>query len=250
MGSQARQSHARTPHESNDESSALPVAERFVSINGEGRNAGRLAAFVRFVGCNLSCSYCDTRWACVPDCPHEAMDVAQICDWVGSTGAELVTLTGGEPLLQPRAATLLAALSAVPAVRQVEVETNGSIDLAPFVHQRDENACAAALPVSFTMDWKLPDSGMQDRMHEGNLAQLDHRDVVKFVASSRQDLDAMRAMCERHGLFERTNVFVGPVFGKIDPADVVAYLQEHSLVRATLQLQLHKLIWPGMDKGV
>ena len=39
------------------------VVETFVSINGEGKKAGRLAMFIRLKGCNLNCSYCDTTWA-------------------------------------------------------------------------------------------------------------------------------------------------------------------------------------------
>ena len=39
------------------------VAEIFSSINGEARRAGELATFVRFAGCNLNCTYCDTKWA-------------------------------------------------------------------------------------------------------------------------------------------------------------------------------------------
>ena len=45
------------------------VAEHFISINGEGQRAGELALFVRFVGCNLSCSWCDTKWANSPTAP-------------------------------------------------------------------------------------------------------------------------------------------------------------------------------------
>ena len=41
----------------------MRVAEKFISINGEGTRAGELAVFVRFTGCNLRCSYCDTMWA-------------------------------------------------------------------------------------------------------------------------------------------------------------------------------------------
>lgn len=39
------------------------IVEKFVSINGEGKKSGELAIFFRFAGCNLSCSYCDTKWA-------------------------------------------------------------------------------------------------------------------------------------------------------------------------------------------
>ena len=39
------------------------IAESFVSINGEGKKAGRLSMFIRLRGCNLNCSYCDTKWA-------------------------------------------------------------------------------------------------------------------------------------------------------------------------------------------
>ena len=74
----------------------MRVAEKFISINGEGTRAGELAVFVRFTGCNLRCSYCDTMWANEPGCPYEEMSPAQICDYVQSTGIKNVTLTGGE----------------------------------------------------------------------------------------------------------------------------------------------------------
>ena len=60
----------------------MRVAEKFISINGEGTRAGELAVFVRFTGCNLRCSYCDTMWANEPGCPYEEMSPAQICDYV------------------------------------------------------------------------------------------------------------------------------------------------------------------------
>lgn len=44
----------------------MKVVEKFTSINGEGTRAGELAVFVRFKGCNLRCSYCDTMWAMKP----------------------------------------------------------------------------------------------------------------------------------------------------------------------------------------
>ena len=49
----------------------MKVVEKFTSINGEGTRAGELAVFVRFKGCNLRCSYCDTMWANEADCSYE-----------------------------------------------------------------------------------------------------------------------------------------------------------------------------------
>ena len=80
----------------------MPVAERFVSVNGEGVRAGRLASFVRFAGCNLRCSYCDTMWANEPGCHVEDLRVEDIAAWVAAQPAACTTLTGGEPALQPQ----------------------------------------------------------------------------------------------------------------------------------------------------
>ena len=76
------------------------VVESFLSINGEGKKAGQLAAFIRFAGCNLNCSYCDTLWANQPDTVFEWRTKEEIYERIRSFGVVNVTLTGGEPLLQ------------------------------------------------------------------------------------------------------------------------------------------------------
>ena len=53
------------------------VVETFVSINGEGKKAGRLAMFIRLKGCNLNCSYCDTTWANKRDARCELLTAPQ-----------------------------------------------------------------------------------------------------------------------------------------------------------------------------
>ena len=68
--------------------STYQVVEKFVSINGEGRRAGELAAFIRFKGCNLQCSYCDTSWANEPGCESERLTKEEILSWRGTTFAE------------------------------------------------------------------------------------------------------------------------------------------------------------------
>ena len=154
----------------------MRVAEKFISINGEGTRAGELAVFVRFTSCNLRCSYCDTMWANEPGCPYEEMSPEQICDYVRSTGIKNVTLTGGEPLLQKDMGELIGLLIKNCCVR-VEIETNGAVDLRPF----------AELPEGrplFTMDYKLPSSGYEDRMiaevrqpGRSGEGRRDHREV-------------------------------------------------------------------------
>ena len=78
----------------------MKVVEKFTSINGEGTRAGELAVFIRFKGCNLRCSYCDTMWANEPDCQYKEETPEEILNYVLETGIRNVTLTGGEPLLQ------------------------------------------------------------------------------------------------------------------------------------------------------
>ena len=171
----------------------LPVAERFVSVNGEGRAAGKLAAFIRFTGCNLACSYCDTMWANAPAAAEcaERVSVADLVAWARETRVECITLTGGEPALQPEIPRLVRALLAGPGPLgrglRVEIETNGAADLRELASLRGE---CASLPgsLTFTVDWKLPASGMEDRMLRENFALLDARDTVKFVCGGEGDL--------------------------------------------------------------
>ena len=105
--------------------------------------------------------------------------------------------------------------------------------------------------LSFTMDCKLPSSGMDDQMQPDNYAVLDERDTVKFVIGDEGDL--RRPCCNRSTSFnlqERCQVYLSPVFGQMDPARIVEFMQDNGLDRATLQLQLHKIIWPHVDRGV
>lgn len=233
----------------------LPVAERFVSVNGEGRAAGKLAAFIRFTGCNLACSYCDTMWANAPVAADRAerVSVADLVAWACETRVECVTLTGGEPALQSALPSLVCALLAEPGPLErglrVEIETNGAADLRELAQLRE--ACAS-LPgsLTFTVDWKLPASGMEDRMLRENFALLDARDTVKFVCGGEGDLARMLEVSRELGLPNRVPVYLSPVFGRLNPARIVDFMQENNLTWATAQLQLHKIIWPGVEKGV
>ncbi len=234
---------------------SFPVVERFVSVNGEGLAAGRPAAFIRFAGCNLRCDYCDTAWASESDAPVEPLAALELLQWVCGTGVSAVTLTGGEPLLQPHLGDLVQLLLAVrdPWPLRVEVETNGSCDLAPLAALR-ERATADGLPGSLhlTVDWKMPVAGAEaaGAMMEGNYRLLDGRDAVKFVVGSADDVALAGRCADGAGLWDRCTVLLSPVWGSIQPAELVQAMEDCGLHRARLQLQLHKIIWPGEAKGV
>lgn len=217
-----------------------PVVEKFVSINGEGTRAGELAVFIRFRKCNLSCSYCDTRWANADDCDAELLSPEQIAGYVYGTGVKNVTLTGGEPLLQEELYTLIEMLA--EQGNRVEIETNGSISIAELSEKEYRP--------SFTLDYKLPDSGMESAMELGNYNYLQAEDTVKFVSGSITDLERAVEIIEKYELTKKCSVYISPVFGKIEPADIVEFMKNKRLNGVKLQLQLHKFIWNPEERGV
>ena len=117
------------------------VKELFLTLQGEGGQAGRAAVFCRFTGCNLwsgreqdraaaACTFCDTDFFGM-DGPGggrfttpEALADAAAALWRGGEGDRLVVCTGGEPLLQLDPA-LIAAFHARGF--SVAVETNGTL---------------------------------------------------------------------------------------------------------------------------
>lgn len=217
------------------------VAEMFVSINGEGIKAGQLAVFVRFRGCNLQCSYCDTGWANQADTNITLRTAEEIYHEICQTGVKNVTLTGGEPLCQEHIEELLMLLAADRNL-QVEIETNGSIPLEKF----------AQIPnrPSFTMDYKLPGSGMESEMCISNFELLRQQDVVKFVAGSQEDLQRAEELIGKYQLTKKCHVYISPVFGKIHLPDIVEFMKEHHMNDVTMQLQMHKFIWDPDRRGV
>jgi len=217
------------------------IVEKFVSINGEGRKAGQLAVFVRFKGCNLDCSYCDTKWANTSDALAEQMTADDIYRYIKETGVKNVTLTGGEPLIQSNIRELLVILSKDKELH-VEIETNGSVDISEF--RTMEN------PPSFTIDYKLFVSGMEDRMCHRNFAEVTSQDTVKFVSGSRDDLMKAKEIIDKYHLQKKTAIYLSPVFGKIEPSEMVEFMIEHNMNDVNLQIQMHKVIWDPDKKGV
>ena len=167
-----------------------------------------------------------------PETPEE------ILNYVLGTGIHNVTLTGGEPLLQKDIRDLIHLL--LQAGLQVEIETNGAVDLAAFCEER---------PV-FTMDYKLPSSGCEDHMITENMELLEKNDTVKFVSGSQEDLLKALELIRTYDLINRCHVYLSPVFGSIEPVQIVEFMLKHRLNGVRLQIQMHKVIWDPDKRGV
>ena len=120
------------------------INEIFYSLQGEGFHTGTPAVFVRFSGCNLRCSFCDTR--------HEEgvmMTDEEIVEKVSSFPARMVILTGGEPSLWIDKA-LISRLR--EAGKQICIETNGTRPLPDGIDWVTCSPKQGAKPVISRMD--------------------------------------------------------------------------------------------------
>lgn len=202
----------------------LSVCEIFYSLQGESSFAGLPCIFIRLSGCNLSCSYCDTRYAL--DEGYE-MEVGEILTRIKEYPCTLVELTGGEPLCQSEAIKLMDKL--LEKGYRVLLETNGSIDIAEVPSE-----------VIKIVDVKLPGSGCWGSFDPANLDFLECWDELKFVISSREDYDTAVSFIDEHALWERDLLF-SPVTDRLNPALLAEWiLAEGRQIR--MQLQLHKLL--------
>ena len=211
----------------------VTINEIFVSIQGESTWAGQPCVFLRTTGCPLRCHWCDTEYAF-----HEgkSWSVDDLVEEACRHGIPLVEITGGEPLVQPGVPALATRL--LERGKTVLVETSGAYDIS-------------VLPagVKRIVDLKCPGSGECARNELGNLAHLRDGDEIKFVLKDRVDYEWAVAMLHEHGLTDGCPVLFAPVSDQLQPSDLAAWIIEDALP-VTLQLQLHKVIWPGVERGI
>jgi len=123
---------------------------------------------------------------------------------------------------------------------QVLLETNGSLDISAVNRQ-----CVRI------MDIKCPGSGMVEKNDLKNIERLSAGDEVKFVISDEQDFAFAKEMTEAVQRTHQEDVIIhfSPVFNVLYPEKLAQWILENHL-RVHLQLQLHKILWPGVERGV
>lgn len=203
----------------------MKVCEIFRSLQGEGTLIGTPTTFVRLTGCNLSCAWCDTRYAWKEG---KEMSAEEVLAEVEKLDTHFVCVTGGEPLMQKTTAELLERL--LEEGYQVSLETNGSYSL-------EDLPCSMDLLVS--MDMKCPSSGMEDKMVLDNLELLSPVDQLKFIVADRNDMMYAYELLQEHPV--QCNVIFTPV-GGLELKPVADFVLKKKL-NARVLPQLHKLIW-------
>jgi 7-carboxy-7-deazaguanine synthase len=211
----------------------LIVNEIFYSLQGESLYSGFPCVFVRLTGCNLRCSYCDTRYAFDDG---EPMTIDEIINRVGSYRCRLVEITGGEPLIQEHTPDLIRRF--IDTGYTVLLETNGSIDIG----------CVDPECIKI-VDIKCPGSGESHKNHLSNLKILSPHDQVKFVLTDRTDYEfAKEVTVSNWPTAPPIPIFFSPAHHRLNPADLAEWMLNDCL-NVRLHIQLHKILWPEMEKS-
>jgi 7-carboxy-7-deazaguanine synthase len=166
------------------------------------------------------------------------MSIDDIVKQVSHLGCELVEVTGGEPLAQKNAFTLIRKLC--DENFEVLIETGGYVSTEAV----DERA-------SVILDVKCPASGEAERNHWPNLRRLRNtKDEVKFVVAGRGDWEYAQEIIRSYDLESTSRaVLISPVWNSVDLAEL-AELVASSGLNVRLQLQMHKYIWGPDARGV
>jgi 7-carboxy-7-deazaguanine synthase len=239
------------------EKEKIPVAEIFQSISGEGISAGNLVSFVRVAGCNLRCTWCDTKYSFIESGNGvRDMEPDDIVEELYKIGCNEIICTGGEPLEEGKAKRYLPAYLASNDF-SVRIETGGgsklysNAELRAYNIKRDD--------IIYCMDIKCPGSGMEHKNLFENIPLLLEEDELKFVVQDKKDLNYALEIIKSyagHLSEQQIAINISPVFGVIQPVEIVSFLKENNSyfeendIWTRLSLQIHKFIWPPHQRGV
>ena len=196
----------------------------FSSLQGEGRNVGRPATFIRFSSCNLACAWCDTNKS-----EKLQLTASEIVRKVSEYGNRSVIVTGGEPTIQPGIDELLLALRAAGC--WLALETNG--------------VQAPTRPELYDYIAVSPKVQYLARYQDGRMLQK--ADEVRIVATTDDIVAFCRSMRER---IQAQNYYISP----LEQDDRIHYRRALNLLVKlnkvspnllppwSLSIQMHKVI--------
>lgn len=217
------------------------VNEIFESIDGEGYHAGFPTVFFRVVGCNLRCSWCDSKYTFEAEKESEWMSVKEAVDAVDAFELDHITITGGEPLLEENKEWMTEFIRVLLlSGYEVDVETNGSIDYSYWKEMFGVNNFV------IIADWKAPSSKMNKFMLESNLAVLGEGDIIKIVVTDSDFEEVEKILASN----TEATVYISPVFGQVTMEKIPEFVLQHKHSNIRCQIQMHKVFWNPDKRGV
>lgn len=214
-------------------SQSVRITEIYASVQGESTHVGKPCVFVRLTGCNLRCTWCDSEYTFTGG---QWRTIDEIVAEAHGMGIHTVEITGGEPLVQKGAITIMERLLALG--HEVLLETSGSRSIEPVPDD-----------VHIIMDLKCPDSGEEAANLWENIEHLQSNDEVKFVLASRKDYEWARSVVKTHALDAKCVCLFSPAWGLLEAKTLVDWIMEDGL-NVRFQLQIHKVVWPAEQTGV
>ncbi|MBN2652481.1 MAG: radical SAM protein [Spirochaetales bacterium] len=210
----------------------MKVNEIFYSIQGESLSTGLPTIFLRLTGCNLRCSYCDTRYSYDDGAEFS---VEEVLRQIKGFSCKRLCITGGEPLLQRQ--EIFPLIEKLPDY-QISIETNGSLPVGDFLRFGN---------LSLVVDVKSPASLESANNHYENLSLVRPQDQVKFVLADRDDYEFAKKIINDYQI-KATKLF-SCIYGRLEPQQLVEWILADNL-DVRFQLQIHKFIWDSNKRGV
>jgi 7-carboxy-7-deazaguanine synthase len=203
----------------------MKINEIFYSIQGEGAWTGLPNIFIRTTGCNLRCSFCDTKYAYNKG---REMTLNEMIKKIKQYPCKYVCITGGEPLLQKDIIYLIDEL--LKKGYKIIIETNGSLSIEKLVDKKS---------LMISLDIKCPSSNMYENNYLENINFLKKVDQLKFVIKNKKDYEYAKGILEKYKPL--CTVIFQPVWGK-NPKILTKWIINDGL-NVKLGLQIHKIIW-------
>jgi organic radical activating enzyme len=191
----------------------LPVVEEFFSLQGEGFHTGKAAYFIRLGGCDIGCSWCDSRFSWNPDM-HPLIETGTLIGRVIDSGADSVVVTGGEPLMW-----------------NLDLLCTGlkSKNISTFIET------SGAYPLSGSWDWICLSP-------KKNMPPVDDiciiADELKVIIQDKSDFEWAE---KYHWMVnEKCKLFLQPEWSRFDTIipEIVGYIKNNPAWR--ISLQVHK----------
>jgi len=206
------------------------INEIFYSMQGEGKWTGLPNIFIRTTGCNLRCSFCDTKYAYENG---EELTIEQIKNKIKKYKCNHICITGGEPLIQKDITYLINEL--LKESYTIGIETNGSINIKPIIEKEK---------LMISCDIKCPSSKMHKEMVFENIQMLEKKDQLKLIIQDKKDYDYAKKIIQKYR--PKCTVFFQPVYNT-NITKLAEWILEDNL-DVELGLQIHKILW-GETKG-